>query len=125
MVIEILNSKGPRAASLKKKKYEILQRFKLPENALGGSLVLTHRKCGKSYCHCANGEGHPMWSLTFMVDGKKQVERISTDHLDEIKLLVAKGNEFKSAINELCSINAQLLSLWRKQNSKLRFNKKK
>ena len=92
MIIEILNSKGPKAASLKKKKYEILQRFKLPENALGGSLVLTHRKCGKSYCDCANGEGHPMWSLTFMVDGKKQVERISTDYLDEVKLLVEKGN---------------------------------
>jgi hypothetical protein len=50
--------------------------FPDPEDALPGSLSLSHLRCGKSTCHCAEDRGHPVWSLTFMVKGKKHVQHI-------------------------------------------------
>ena len=86
---------------------------------MAGSLSLTHRRCGKAYCHCAKAEkGHPMWSLTFMVDGKKRVERIPNEWVDEIRPLVEEGRAFKDAVSEVFAINAQLLALWRQQQTK-------
>ena len=108
-------AKGPQAAKLRQRKCELLRKYNLPEDLLPGSLALTHRRCGKPTCHCATGKGHPMWSLTFMVDGKKHVERIPDEWVDEIRPLVAGGREFKEAMAEVFAANAQLLALWRKQ----------
>ncbi len=110
--------KEPAASRLRQRKYELLRRFRIPEHALPGSLALTHRRCGKPNCHCASGEGHPMWSLTFMVDGKKKVERIPKEWVEELRPLVLEGREYKDAVAEVFAINAQLLTLWRKQQSK-------
>jgi len=110
------DAKGAAAARLRQRKRELARRFGIPENALPGSLSLTHRRCGKPTCHCAAGKGHPLWSLTFMVDGKKRVERIPADWVDDIRPLVEKGREFKEAVAEVFGINAQLLALWRKES---------
>ena len=108
-------AKGSQAARLRQRKHQLLRRFGIPENALPGSLSLTHRRCGKPTCHCATGKGHPMWSLTFMVDGNKRVERIPDDWVEEIRPLVEQGRDFKKAVAELFASNAQLLALWRQQ----------
>ena len=71
-----MRPKGDEAARLRKQKYDWLRRFKIPPEALPGSLSLTHRRCGKPNCCCVEGDRHPLWQLTFMVDGKKRVERI-------------------------------------------------
>ena len=112
------SAKGPEAAKLRKRKYDLVRKYGFPENLLPGSLSLTHRRCGKPNCHCATGEGHPMWSLTFMVDGKKRVERIPDEWVEGIRPLVEAGRDYKDAVAELFAANAQLLALWRKQNTK-------
>ena len=113
--------KGPAASRLRQRKYAVLRRFRIPAAALPGSLVLTHRQCGKANCRCADAEkGHPLWSLTFMVDGKKRVERIPSDWVDDIRPLVEEGRAFKTATAEVFAINAQLLALWRQQQTKQR-----
>jgi hypothetical protein len=53
--------------------------------------------------------------LTFMVDGKKRVETIPAELLEEIRPLVLQGREFKDAVAEVFALNAQLLALWRRQ----------
>ncbi len=58
-----------------------------------------------------------MWSLTFMVDGKKEVEWIPKEWVEELRPLVTEGREYKDAVAELFAINAQLFCLWRKQQS--------
>ena len=118
-------AKGPTAARLRQRKFELLETFAIPEHALPGSLALTHRKCGKPNCHCASGKGHPMWSLTFMVGGKKRVERIPTEWVEEIRPLVLEGREFKDTVAEVFAINAQLLALWRQQTKKRPRSKKR
>jgi hypothetical protein len=112
------DAKGDPAARLRQRKHALLRRFQIPSDALPGSLALTHRRCGKPNCRCADGEGHPIWSLTFMVDGKKHVERIPDEWVDGIRPLVEQGREFKDAVAEVFAANAQLLALWRRQSTK-------
>lgn len=110
--------RGPEAARLRQRKYALLRRLRIPEDALPGSLALTHRRCGKPTCHCATGEGHPVWSLTYMVGGKKRVERIPPEWVGEIQRLVAAGRAFKEAVAEVWAINAELLVLWRRHQGR-------
>jgi hypothetical protein len=110
-----IRPKGEPAARLRKQKYDWLRRYKIPTDALPGSLALTHSRCGKPNCHCAQGQGHPGWSLTFMVDGKKRVERIPEEWVEDVRQRVEAGREFKRAVAEVLAANAQLLALERRQ----------
>jgi len=107
--------KGPEAARLRQKKYELLRKFGFPEDLLPGSLVLTHRRCGKPTCHCASGEGHPICYLGFMAHGQHRVERIPKDWVDDVRRRVDAGRAFQDALREVLTANAELLVLWRKQ----------
>jgi hypothetical protein len=111
------DAKGDPAARLRQRKYALLRRFQIPPDALPGSVALTHRRCGKPTCHCAQGEGHPLWSLTFRADGKQRVEWIPAEWVDEIRPLVEQGREFKQAVSEVFAANAQLLALLRRQST--------
>ncbi len=110
--------KGPQAARLRQRKFQLLARFAVPEDLLAGSLTQTHRRCGKPTCHCAQGEGHPIWFLTFMRGRKRRVERIPQEWVEELRPLVEAGREFKDAVAEILAINSELLVLWRKQKRK-------
>jgi Family of unknown function (DUF6788) len=108
--------KGPLAARLRRRIQHLLDRVELPPTGLPGSLALSHSRCGKPSCHCADGQGHPVWSLTFMLDGQKHVERIPPDWVDSVRLQVEKARQFKEAVAEIFTTNAQLLVLQRDQS---------
>lgn len=108
-------AKGPLAAKLRQRKFELAERFGIPDDLLPGSLSLTHSRCGKKACHCAEEDGHRVWLLTFMVDGSKRVERIPEEWVDDVRRRVEAGREFKEAVAEVFAANAQLLALWRRQ----------
>lgn len=111
--------KGPQAAPLRQRKFELLRRFPLPPHLLPGSLSLTHRRCGQPSCPCAKDkQGHPAWSLTFMVGGKKGVEHIPNEWVEDVQPLLEAGREFKEAGAEVFASNAQRLALWRKQRQR-------
>ncbi len=114
----IPSPRGSEASRLRRRVRLLLTRFRVPEDALPGSLSLSHRRCGKSSCHCADGEGHPLWTLTFMAGGKKRVETIPARWLDAIGPRVAAGRHFKQAAAELLLLNAELLVLARNQRSR-------
>ena len=79
-------------------------------------LALSHSRCGKPSCHCADGQGHPAWSLTFMRDGQKHVERVPADWVDSVRQRVEQARQFKEAVAEIFTANAQLLALQRDQS---------
>jgi hypothetical protein len=118
------DASGDVAARLRQRKYAVLRRWQIPPDALPGSLALTHRRCGTPTCHCAKGEGHPLWSLTFMVNGKKRVERIPDEWVEQIRPLVEQGRGFKEAVSEVFAANAQLLALRRQQSAPKRRRKR-
>lgn len=86
----------------------------LSSDALPGSLAPSRYRCGKPTCHCAHGEGHLRWSLTYMVDGKKQTQHVPHDEVEAVRERVDEGNAFKKAVAELMATNAQLLLLERR-----------
>jgi len=107
--------RGPQASRLRQRKFALLRRFSIPADLLPGSLSLSHTGCGKPTCHCAQGPLHPVWSLTFMLDGKKHVERIPAELAEQVRQRVEAGREFQQAVRDVFSINAQLLALAKKQ----------
>lgn len=110
-----IRPQGPQAARLQRRKTQLCARLRLRPHALPGSLAQTHRRCGKPSCHCADGPGHSLWLLTFMVEGKKRVEHIPEDWVEGVRQRVQAGRKFKEAVAQIWTINAELLVLWRKQ----------
>ena len=114
--------KGAQAARLRQRKGSLLRQHRVPEavvqNLLPGSLSQSQRRCGKPNCHCATGAGHPSWYLTFMVGGKKRVERIPVAWVEDVRRRVEAGREFKQAVAEVLAANAQLLVLERQQTGR-------
>ena len=49
------------------------------------------------------------------MEGKRRVERIPRDWVEEVGKRVAAGREFQQAVREVLAANAQLLVLARKQ----------
>ena len=107
--------KGAEASRLRQRKFALLRQFQLPQDLLPGSLSVSHTRCGKPTCHCASGEGHAAWSLTFMAAGKKRVERIPKAWVDDVRRRVEAGRAFQDALREVLTANAELLVLRRKQ----------
>jgi hypothetical protein len=116
----IREPKGPLAARWRQRKFELLRRFSVPGDLLPGSLTLSSTRCGKPSCHCAEGEGHPAWTLTFMSHGKRRVERIPKDWAEEVRKRVEDGRQFQDAVREVLTANAELLVLARQQRRKPR-----
>jgi hypothetical protein len=112
--------KGPQAARLRQRKFELLRRFPIPADLLPGSLYQAHIRCGKPTCHCAQGQGHPAWYLTFMAEGKKRVQHIPQEWVEQVRQRVDAGREFQQAVRAVLNANAQLLVLTRKQQKKKR-----
>ena len=104
--------KGVQASRLRQGRSALARRFQLPPTLLGGSLVLSHRRCGKPSCRCAEGLGHPLWTLTYSVDGEKHVDNIPKDLVDELTTFVEEGQAYREAVAEIRALNAQLLRLW-------------
>ncbi len=109
------SAKNREASLLRQRKYRLVRRFGLPENALGGHLAMTYRRCGKPTCHCADGRGHPMWTLSYSFEGKKRVEVLMESLASELAPLVEQGRELREAVMEVLAINVQRLRLWREE----------
>ena len=118
--IRYFAAKNQRASLLRQRKYRLVRRFSLPENMLGGCLAVTHRRCGKPTCHCADGPGHPMWTLSYSLAGRKRVEVMPEALASQLSPLVEQGREFREAVMEVLAINLQLLRLWRLEQRRRR-----
>ena len=107
--------KGTGASRLRQRKHVLMQRFKIPDGLLPGTICVSYRKCGNENCRCASGEGHESWSWTFMLDGQKRVEHVPADKVEEIRGHVEAGREFQDAVREVLAANARLIVLERQQ----------
>jgi hypothetical protein len=113
--IKQFSARGVEASLLRQRKYALVRQFDLPENLLGGSLAPTRRRCGKPNCHCRNGEGHLQWSVTFCKGGKKRVERVPLEWLEELEKAVLQTHSYLDAVREVMAINLELLAQTREQ----------
>jgi hypothetical protein len=111
---------GPQAARLRQHKFHLLGRFPIPPDLLPGTLTRSFTRCGNPRCHCAHQRGHEAWTLTFMAKGRRRVERIPRDWVEEVERRVSAGREFQDAVREVLAANAELLVLARRQRKKNR-----
>ena len=56
-----------------------------------------------------------MWTLTYSVEGKRHVEFVPDVLISEVQPLAEAGRSYRDAMLEVLTINAQLLTLWRRQ----------
>jgi len=56
-----------------------------------------------------------MWTLTYSVSGRRHVEFIPDMLVPMIAPWVEEGRAYREALREIMTLNAQLLTLWRKQ----------
>ena len=111
----------PAAAihALHTRRQQLLATLTVPPDGLPGSLALSHPRCGSPTCHChTDAQGHPSWTLTFMVAGTKRVVHIPHAEVDEIRRRVEAGNHCKAAVAEVLAINAQLMVLERQRRKR-------
>jgi len=107
--------KGPQAARIRQRKFELIRRYNIPDDLLPGSLSMHRARCGKANCHCKQGEGHLVWQLTFMANGKKRVQHIPRHLVEEVQRKVDAGREYQDAVREVMTANVELLVAARKQ----------
>jgi hypothetical protein len=105
----------PQASRLRQRKFATIHRLPLLGEQLPGTLTLSYTRCGKPSCRCANSKGHPAWSLTYMINGERHVERIPSHWAEEVRRRVRAGREFQDAVREVLAANVQLLVLAKKQ----------
>ena len=56
-----------------------------------------------------------MWTLTYSVDGRRHVEFIPDELVALVTPLFEEGRAYRDAVQEILRINAELVTLWRKQ----------
>ena len=113
-----------RASHLRQRKFEIIRHLPTLADQLPGTLTLSYTRCGKANCRCAHGKGHPAWTLTYMIDGERNTDRIPAEWAEEVGRRVAAGREFQDAVREVLAANAQLLVLARQQEKKQKKKKR-
>jgi hypothetical protein len=84
---------------------------------LPGSFVERRRKCGKSYCRCADGKPehmHAQFLLSVLWQGKPTTFHIPASLAHHARQRVEFHKRFQQAANTICEINLRRL-LRRKQ----------
>ena len=120
--------KEPRTAQasrLRQRKFAAIGHLPLLAEQLPGTLTLSYTRCGKASCRCARAKGHPAWSLTYMINRERHVERIPSAWAQEVRRRVRAGREFQEVVREVLACNVQLLVLARKQEKQQKKKKKR
>lgn len=58
-----------------------------------------------------------MWTLTYSVNGRRHVEFVPNDLVPQLAPLSEEGRDYRDALHEILTLNAQLVTLWRRQQS--------
>jgi hypothetical protein len=110
--------RGDEAARLRQRTHAVIRQFQLPTNIaemLPGSLTRSETRCGRPGCHCATGPGHPAWTLSFTVKGRKRTERVPQEWAEEVAQRVAAGRALQEAVRDVLAANAERFVLARKR----------
>lgn len=77
---------------------------------VAASLVEIRRRCGKSSCRCAEGEGHPAFLLTYKQQAKSRSLYVSKDRVEEVRAWVAEHRRVRSLLREVSTLTMALLA---------------
>ena len=96
---------------LQVQKEKILQQISELGDFRQGSLSPRYRKCGKSYCHCAQkgSKGHgPLWMTTRSVKGKTISKAIPKEKVDTTFKQIDTFHQFQNLVHEYVETNIKI-----------------
>jgi len=77
---------------------------------VAATLVQIHARCGNAGCHCATGEGHPRWQLTFKREGQTVAVYVPQAALLEVQGWVAEYQTVKRLLHEISELSLACLT---------------
>lgn len=69
--------------------------------AAKGSVREYRQKCVKAECpRCRSGKGHPVWQLTYYVDGRQRSKHIPRSLIGDVKKALGNGRKIEDLLVE-------------------------
>jgi hypothetical protein len=99
------------SSALRRRRQALLRKLPPLDAVLRGSLIERYKRCGKPGCKCADGPGHgPKYYLSVSFPGERpQMDYVPQESLEATRTLVANFHEVRTALEEVCAINRELL----------------
>jgi uncharacterized protein DUF6788 len=106
-----INYEGKSSPTLRRRRQALIKKLPPLDAVLRGSLIERYKRCGKPGCKCAEGPGHgPKYYLSVSFPGlRPQMDYVSQDDLPTMRTLVENFHQVRSALEEVCLINRELL----------------
>jgi hypothetical protein len=98
--------------ALKKKRQKLIQELSAFDGEiLRGSIFETYKKCGKPGCKCEKGIGHgPKHYMTVNFPKRRpEHDYIPLEYVTQVKEYVSNYHQFKDIIEQICTINREIL----------------
>ena len=99
------------AASLKRRRTQLVSRIPDLTRVLRGSLVERYKRCGKPGCHCVHDKGHgpaTYLSLT-LAPGKTRSYYVPARLRDQVSHYIGNHQKLRLLLEEIIGINRELL----------------
>ena len=98
-------------SALRKRRRKLVRDLPPLEFVLRGSLTETYKRCGRPNCHCANGPGHgpKRYLVISQPSGRPRRDYVPNALCPKVAELLDNFHRLRTALNEICSINAELL----------------
>jgi hypothetical protein len=106
-----IDHSGKSSPALRRRRQELLRKLPPLDAILRGSLIERYKRCGKPGCKCAEGPGHgPKYYLSVSFPGERpQMDYVPQEDLSTARTLVENFHQVRAALEEVCSINRELL----------------
>jgi len=91
------------------KRHRLMDMVRRRENLIHGSLVHTHKKCGRKQCACERGELHPHIFLYKSVRGKKSSIYLSKKEAKKIRPHLKAYREVMDLLESISDNNIKVL----------------
>ena len=102
--------------TLIKQRKRLVRSLPLLDEVLRGSVFERRRRCGKSYCHCAHGEGHRTFYLTVTFSsGKTEQISLPRELVPMVRRWVKNYRRCGKILEDISAINRKLIRAERKK----------
>jgi hypothetical protein len=115
-------SRGSDASRLRRRARLLLARFHVPDDALPGSLALSHRRCGKPSCHCAWEFAHLRYGES-STPADRWVHQIAEDlRAGKVQEVIARLKRVRPKTPELRESLQALIRYYRENAGRMRYD---
>jgi len=94
---------------LKKKRHLLLEKLAAQDEMIRGSLVKTHKKCGRKGCRCESGELHPHTYLSFSGKGGNTIVYVRREEEAAFRRGVSACRKARSILEQISRVNIEII----------------